>query len=127
MFSTGVCVSPEQLILDAEMYSVCMRLLKGIHVDKERITLTSLFDVDHGGNYMMEDSTIQLLKSGEHTQPLISNRQGFNQWSKTGAFSIETVARMKVRDMLEVHVPKQLSPEKEKALKDILDTYSQKG
>jgi trimethylamine--corrinoid protein Co-methyltransferase len=127
MFSTAVCVSPEQLILDAEMYSICMRLLKGIRVDKESIVLSSLLGVDHGGNYMLEDSTVQLLQNGEHTHPLISNRQGYNQWSNSGGFSVEKMASLKVREMLETHKPKQLSAEKEKALQDILNKFLQKG
>ncbi len=120
MFSSGVCVSLEQLVIDAEIYSVCRRLLDGIKVERETIALRSLLDVDHCGDYLLEDSTLNNLRSGEHARPTVSSRQGYEKWSGLGGLSVEKEAAAKAEEILRLSPTNQISEEEQRALQDIL-------
>ncbi len=120
MFSTGVCVSPEQLVMDAELYGACMRIVAGIRVSEETIALGSLLNVAESESFMLSESTTANLRSGEHSRPLIANRLGYEKWHALGDMSAEKAASAKVREILARSPKRELPPEKDQALKEIL-------
>ncbi|KKL47034.1 hypothetical protein LCGC14_2339630, partial [marine sediment metagenome] len=120
MFSSAVCVSLEQLVIDAEIYSVCRRLLDGIKVERETIALRSLLDVDHCGDYLLEDGTINNLRSGEHARPTVSSRQGYEKWRGLGGLSVEKEAAAKAEEILRLSTAKQIPEEEQRALQEIV-------
>ncbi len=124
MFSTGVCVSPEQLVMDAEIYSACMRLLSGIRVSEDTISLKSLLHIAESESFMLAESTITHLRNGEHKRPLIANRLGYEKWQSLGGFSAEKAAAAKVREILERQQPRGIPRDKEDALNEILNRGS---
>ena len=121
MFSTGVCVSPEQLVMDAEMYSVCTRLLSGVRVSDETMGLKSILDIADSESFMLAESTIAHLHGGEHSRPLVANRLGYEKWRALGSMPTEKAASGLARDILERHPPRQTPPDKEAALREILN------
>jgi len=124
MFSTGVCVSPEQLVMDAEIYSACMRLLRGVEVSEETMSLKSLLDIAESESFMLAEGTIAHLRSGEHSRPLIANRLGYEKWQGLGGMSTEKAAAAKAREILERHPPREVPQDKEGALNEILNRGS---
>jgi trimethylamine--corrinoid protein Co-methyltransferase len=124
MFSTGVCVSRGQLVMDAETYSACMRLLRGIEVSEETISLKSVLDITESESFMLAESTIAHLRSGEHSRPLIANRLGYEKWQGLGGMSTERAAAAKALEILERHPPREIPQDKEDALKGILNRGS---
>jgi trimethylamine--corrinoid protein Co-methyltransferase len=124
MFSTGVCVSPEQLVMDAEIYSACMRLLRGVEVSEETISLKSLLDIAASESFMIAESTVAHLRSGEHSRPLIANRLGYEKWQSLGGMSTERAAFAKAQEILQRRPLREIPQDKENALKEILNRGS---
>jgi len=124
MFSTGVCVSPEQLLMDAEIYSACMRLLSGIRVNEGTISLRSILDIAESESFMLAEGTIAHLRSGEHSRPLIANRLGYEKWQSLGGMSIEKAAAAKAREILRLRPRREIPQDQENALREILNRGS---
>jgi trimethylamine--corrinoid protein Co-methyltransferase len=64
--SGGLGVSPEQILVDHDILEVCIRLKEGIKVDDEHLGFDSIRRVGPGGNFLDDELTLRLLKSGEH-------------------------------------------------------------
>jgi hypothetical protein len=82
MFSTGLTVSFEQLVIDNEIFSYIKRLSRGILVDEDTLALDIIERVGPKGDYLGEEHTLHHLKSGEHWEPLISTREIYENWQR---------------------------------------------
>lgn len=58
-------VSPEQLVIDHELWCFARRYVEGIQVDSERLALDVLKRVGPGGHFLAEDHTVRWLRTDE--------------------------------------------------------------
>lgn len=120
MFSTGMTVSYEQLIVDEEIASFVYRYLKGIEVNDETLSKEVINKVGQHENYMMEPNTMKYVRLGEHVSYKVSNRDVYDNWKSKGKPSITDNARKLALKIIKDHKPKQLTKSKQEKLKDII-------
>jgi trimethylamine---corrinoid protein Co-methyltransferase len=120
MFSTGLCASLEQLVLDGELFGYVKRLGKGIEVNGESLALDVIIGCGHKGDYMVQENTLSHLGSGEHWQPAISTRKGYENWRNSGKRDVLRNAHEMVKKILVEHNPPALNEAVQKEIKGII-------
>ena len=100
MFACGLTTSLEQLIMDNEMNLIVRRLMRGIEVTEESIAAESMMEVGPGGNFLMEDLTLENLYTDEFHQPTIRMNLQYESWMRAGAPTVDVVAGNMARDIL---------------------------
>ncbi|MCL4377339.1 MAG: trimethylamine methyltransferase family protein [Actinobacteria bacterium] len=123
MFSTGMTVSYEQLIVDAEMAGFVYRYLKGIEVNADTLSRDVIKRVGQHENYMMEPHTMKYLKLGEHASYRVSNRDVYDNWKSKGKPSITDNARKLALEIIRDHKPRPLTEVKQRKLKEIITGF----
>ena len=119
MFSTGLTVSFEQLVLDSELFSYVKRLSRGIKVDKDTLALDVIERLGPKGNFMESEHTLKHLGKGEHWEPMVSTREVYENWRKRGMKDIVRKAHEKVDSILKEHRVFELSDKKKEIQKVI--------
>jgi trimethylamine--corrinoid protein Co-methyltransferase len=74
--------------------------LEGIEVNEDTIALETIENVGIRGTYLMEDHTIQHLRSGEHVELDVSNGANYDMWKSRGGKNICQKARDIAGDIL---------------------------
>ena len=100
MLDSGNSISYEQYVIDNEIIGMIHRLLAGINVDKDTIGLDVIEKVGPGGNYIMEDHTVDHMMK-EFFYPELSVRSIFDVWEKEGRPSMMSRANSMVKEILE--------------------------
>jgi trimethylamine--corrinoid protein Co-methyltransferase len=67
-------VSPEQLLVDVELYEMVQHLFKGFPLDDDSQSLDEIERVGPGGNFLVEERTMRYFRSGMHFLPKVFNR-----------------------------------------------------
>jgi len=107
MFSSGMIVSFEQLVIDNEILGYLERVVRGMRANKETLAVDLVRKVGHGGQFLKELHTLRQLKS-EHWIPSITCRTSFGRWINKGGHNIVQSAREKALRILREHHPRQL-------------------
>jgi len=107
MFSSGLIVSYEQLVIDNEILGYLERVVRGMRADQETLAVDLVRKVGHGGQFLKEPHTLKQFKS-EHWIPDISCRAAFGRWMHKGGRDIVQSAREKARTILREHHPQEL-------------------
>ncbi len=123
MFSTGMTVSYEQLVVDAEMVGFVYRYLKGIDVNEDTLAKEVIKKVGQHESYMMEEHTLKYLKLGEHAPYRVSNRDVYDNWKNKGKPSIIDNARKVALELIENHKVKSLSDDKKEKIRKIITDF----
>lgn len=123
MFATGLTISHEQLVIDDEVNGIIRRIARGIDVSTRTIDVDSIRNIGHRGDYLMEDLTLENLRSDEFREPKISNLKAFDNWTREGSPSVVQNANRKVGEYLSKGTRHPLSPEKSSALDGIIRQF----
>ncbi len=123
MFSTGMTVSYEQLVVDHEIATFVYRYLEGITVNRDTIAKEVIENVGQHKDYMMQPHTLKYIHSGEHASYKVSNRDVYDNWKSSGKPSIIDNARKVAEEIIKEYEPKPLSKDKKDKLKDIIASY----
>ena len=120
MFATGMTVSYEQLLIDAELIRFVKRYIKGININKETLAYDSLKEVGHGKDFLTNSLTLKYLRSDEHIRPIVSNRKNFEIWRQSGSLDIAQNSEAMAEEILKNHKGPLLDPEKQKKIEEII-------
>ena len=104
----GLTASMEALALCNDGIGMVRRLLRGVEVSDETLSLDLIEKVGPGGNYIMEDHTLKHFKQSIW-QPQLLNRMVYDNWKSGGALTFGERANQKVRDILENYKGSTLS------------------
>lgn len=100
MFASGLTTSLEQLVMDNEMNGYLKRIMRDTPVDRDSIAEEVIKAVGPQGNFMMEDHTIENLRSGEFYEPTIRVNLKYESWQAEGAPTVDVYAGKIARDIL---------------------------
>jgi len=120
MYSTGLNVSYESLIIDHEIFSQLRRYQKGIEVTDDHLAVDLINKIGTWGSYLEEGHTLKHFKS-ENWYPDISCRKLFEMWSEDGGKDAITVAGEKAQSILSQKTNAKLDQRLIKELKRIID------
>jgi trimethylamine--corrinoid protein Co-methyltransferase len=99
MYSTGLTVSYESLVIDHEIFSSLKRFQRGIDVTDEHLALDVIERIGTWGSYLEDEHTLRNFK-GENWYPDISCRKLFERWIEDGASDMLTAAHEKAVTIL---------------------------
>jgi len=122
MFSSGLIVSYEQLVIDNEILGYIGRVARGMQASPETLVVDLVRKVGHGGQFLKEAHTLKEFKS-EYWIPDISSRAAFGRWTHRGGQDIVKSAREKARKLLGEHHPQELSASTREGLTRIVRDF----
>ena len=125
MFSTGMTVSYEQLIVDHEIATFVYRYLEGITVNEDTIAKEVIKKVGQNKDYLAEPHTLKYIRTGEHVPYKVSNRSVYDIWKSAGKPSIIDNAKKVAEEIMGEHNPKPLQKIKQEKLKDIISRFEE--
>ncbi|MFC2051087.1 trimethylamine methyltransferase family protein [Chloroflexota bacterium] len=83
MLDSGNSISYEQYTIDNEIIGMVYRVLSGIRVNKDTLSLDVIEQAGPGGNYIMEEHTVEHMME-EFFYPGLSVRCNFDIWEERG-------------------------------------------
>jgi trimethylamine--corrinoid protein Co-methyltransferase len=122
MFSSGLIVSYEQLVIDNEILGYIDRVARGMRATSDTLVLDLVRKVGHGGQFLKEAHTLKEFKN-EYWIPDISSRAAFGRWTHKGSQDIVKSARERAQKLLSEHHPAELSPATKEALGQIVKDF----
>lgn len=102
MLDSGNSISYEQYVIDNEIIGMVQRILAGISVTEETLGLSVIEKVGPGGNYVMEDHTIDHMMK-EFFYPDLCERHLFDIWEQHGRPNMLSRATAMVEKILDDH------------------------
>jgi trimethylamine--corrinoid protein Co-methyltransferase len=99
LLAGGDVFSLEQLVMDAEVFSVAVKIAGGIEVDDETIALETIAKVGIGGNYLSERHTRRHMK--DVWRPRLLDRTPWDAWVAGGKQTSYDKAAELVRGILD--------------------------
>ncbi len=114
-----LAVSFEKLVMDNDSLGYLIRILSGISIEKDTLSVDLINQVGPGGNYLKTKHTRQFFQQ-EIYFPTIFNRQGFGAWKESGGKNVRKLAQEKARELLASYFPEPLEPELEKELQGFI-------
>lgn len=104
----GCCL--ESYIIDNDMLGAINRTVRGIEVNDETLSLSSMRDVcvDGPSHYLGHEQTMQLMQK-EYIYPEIGDRSSPKEWAELNKPKLLKNARKKVDEILTTHFPSHVS------------------
>jgi len=99
LLDSGNSISYEQYVIDNEIIGMIHRILRGIRVNKETLGFNVISKVGPGGNYVMEEHTVDHMMD-EFFYPHLSVRLNFDIWEERGRPDMFSRANGIVRNTL---------------------------
>ena len=117
--------SPEQLLIDVEVYKMGVRAYQGIAVGDDKWLDDVIQKVGPGGHFLAQPSTIKNMRSGEWYLTDFGWRGSYEDWNASGKPNLIQEARKKVESILSNYEPLPLSEEMERELNHIYERASE--
>lgn len=115
----GRAFSYENLFIDNEIVAFVQRILKGIRVNEEWLSIELIKRVGPRGSYITEPHTIDHMRE-ECFFPELSNRKAYDEWKDEGEQTISQKANAKTRQVLDNYQPESLDTDIDKELRNFL-------
>jgi trimethylamine--corrinoid protein Co-methyltransferase len=122
MFSSGLIVSYEQLVIDNEILGYLDRVVRGMQANPDTLVVDLVRKVGHGGQFLKEAHTLKEFKN-EFWIPDISSRAAFGRWMHRGGHNIVESAKEKARRLLSEHHPQELPTSTKERLAQIVKDF----
>ncbi|MBN1677181.1 MAG: trimethylamine methyltransferase family protein [Candidatus Thermoplasmatota archaeon] len=117
-------LSYEQLLIDYEMYTIMLDMLKGIEVNDDTMALDVIMNVGHEGHFLGKKHTLDHFKT--MWQPMITDGQTYHSWKAAGSKSAADNARAKAKEILKTHEVTPLPDDVKKEFAAIIKEGEQK-
>jgi len=121
ILSSYLAFSFEKMVLDDEMCGMVRHFRRGIEVNPETLAYDVITAVGPGGNFLVEDHTVERCRS-EFWPPALVDRGGLEAWTEAGRPNITQRARQRWQDLLAAHQ----DPPLEKTTAQLLQRYVDK-
>jgi trimethylamine--corrinoid protein Co-methyltransferase len=113
-------MSYEKFVIDDEICGMVKRIKKAYAVNADTLALDVIKAVGPGGHYLDQDHTFEHFRS-EFYQPMISNRDNFDNWQAGGSQQIMEAANKKVKQILGDYSAPDLPADTDKDLKRFIE------
>jgi trimethylamine--corrinoid protein Co-methyltransferase len=114
--------SPEQLIIDVEVYRMARQAYRGIATSEESWLDDVLEDIQPGDHFIDRISTVKAIRGGEWYVSELGVHDSFESWVEAGRPMLLEEARDQVRGILATHKPLPLDEEVERGLEQLRQT-----
>ncbi len=121
------CQSLEKLVIDAEAIANAKRFMQGIKLHSGSLALEHFKDFEFPGNFLAHKLTRQLFRGEQYLPSPVIDRGSLRAWKETGSSNILARAKIRVKELLSIYQPPDISPEKERALYQLVSTLARKA
>ncbi len=115
---SGLTISREKMIIDAEMIQMIADILRPVAVDEASLALDAIAEVGPGGQFFDCQHTLERFKT-EYYEPLVSDWESLETWQERGAKSAGERANTVWKALIEGYEQPALDP----AIKEELDCF----
>jgi trimethylamine--corrinoid protein Co-methyltransferase len=119
----GLLGNPAAIVMSDEIISYVKRYMEGFEISREKIGVDVIRKVGPGGNFFLEDHTVQNFRK-ELWRPKQLNRENPDNWLAKGAQRYGDVVREKALHILRTHQPEPLPAAVSQRLSQISATAS---
>ena len=98
MFSTGLTVSYESMLLDHEVFSLLKRFARGIEVSEDHLAVEVINRIGTWGSFLEEEHTLRHFRN-ENWYPELSCRKLFETWESGGSSDALAAAHERVLEL----------------------------
>ncbi|MCP4363158.1 MAG: methyltransferase [Chloroflexi bacterium] len=110
MLESLLTVAYEQYVIDDDIGGQVMRLVRGLEVNEETLSLDVIHEAALGeGHYLGHPQTLALMHN-EYVYPHTADRTSRANWEEAGRWDMRQIARHKAREILKSHFPTYISP-----------------
>lgn len=111
-------VSYEQYVIDDDINGSIMRMVRGIEVDDESLSVEVIDQVCQGeGHYLGTKQSLAMMKT-EYYYPHTGDRERRGDWEEAGSLDMRERAQARAKEILNSHQPTRLEPEVDQAIRD---------
>ncbi len=97
---TSNMMSLEQIVVDDEIARMCQRLREGVDTSSEKNYFEDIKAVGPGGHFLRQRNTRKAARSTEFVNPVLVDRNPFDQWVELGRPDLYDKAKEKVEKIL---------------------------
>jgi trimethylamine--corrinoid protein Co-methyltransferase len=116
-----LCVAYEQYVIDDDINGAIMRMVRGIEVTDETLSVDLIDQVCRGeGHYLGTQQSLELMNT-EYYYPHTADRQRRDDWAEQGELDMRERARRRAREILETHEPERIDPAVDEAIRRRFD------
>ena len=112
--------SLEMMVIDNEAFGDAGRIMEGIAIDENRLSLDLIDEVGHMGNYLAKPHTMEYIRNGELRLSSFWDKRTSESASRGVVKPLLDMARDRVRKILREHSPVPLDRDVEKDVDQIL-------
>ncbi len=95
----GLSCSPEMMVYTSEMIGMLRKFCEGFAINSETLAETVIDSVGPGGNFMIEDHTLQRFR--DYWDPALFSRQRFEDWRQDGAKYLSDRVREETNELMD--------------------------
>ena len=123
MLESMLAVAYEQYVIDDDVNGQVMRLVRGLEVTDETLSLDVIHDVCNGpGHYLGHPQTLDLMTSEFH-YPHTADRATRDDWEEAGALDMREKARRQAQETLKTSFTKIVPDDVDRRLRDEFDIF----
>lgn len=116
-------VAYEQYIIDDDINGSVMRMVRGIEVNDETLSVDVIHDVCTGeGHFLGHPQTLSRMNS-EYYYPHTGDRATRDNWERAGALDMRERAKIKARELLATKYPNHISEELDAQLRSEFEIF----
>jgi trimethylamine--corrinoid protein Co-methyltransferase len=110
-------VSYEQYVIDDDINGSIMRMVRGIEVNDETLSVDLIDQVCRGeGHYLGTRQSLQMMRT-EYYYPHTGDRTRRGDWEQAGSLDMRQRARARAQKILETHEPTRLDADVDRAIR----------
>jgi trimethylamine--corrinoid protein Co-methyltransferase len=111
-------IAYEQYVIDDDINGAIMRMVRGIEVTDETLSVDVIEEVCRGeGHFLGTQQSLELMTT-EYFYPHSTDRQSRENWEAGGSLDMRERARRKAKQILQNHRPTPIAPEVDAAIRE---------
>ncbi len=114
-------VAYEQYVIDDEVNGSVMRLVRGIEVTDETLSIAIIKEVCEGEGHFLDHPQTLLRMGTEFRYPHTSDRSTREDWERNGALDMRGWARIRARELLDTEWPDHIQVEVDACIRSEFD------
>ncbi len=108
----------EGIVIDNDMLGATLRILRGIEVTEENLSLKEIENVVFGdGHFLNQPQTLDLMRT-EYLYPEVGDRSSVGDWEENGSPTVYDRAHDRVKEILSSHYPVYIEPGVDAAIRE---------
>ncbi len=108
----ALTASYAQYVIDNDIIGACLRTLRGVEVDDDRLAVDLIISINSEGSYITQPHTVKYMRT-ESFFPQVSDRSSYTKWKKEGERDSWKIS--------EEIVHKILGGERKKVISDVIE------